>query len=134
MGIYLPGAGALKEDEKAWSLREEDELSYDGKRLVRMQHIRVRRDGRLLDFAVEMGPAANYTNAGFELVLLGEHSVGQALEMAEKCRLDTGLGEAMDEHLQEVDVVALMQMRAEIINEFRKRNARTVANIREYST
>ena len=134
MGVFLPNSGRLREDEKAWSLREEDELTYDGKRLVRMQHIRVRRDGRLMDFAVEMGPSANYTNAGFELVLLGEHSVGEALEMAEKCRLDTGLGQAMDDHLQEVNVVALMQMRAEMINVYRRRNQRTVANIREFST
>lgn len=128
--LLLPTIKPLSVDDKAWLLTEEDTFTPDGKQEVRTQTIRVLRDGRLIDFPRVMGPSAKYKGADPIIILaLGEDSVGHIMDQADVLRADNGLQRALDDHLSEENVIDLMIQRVAQINEYRRRNLRTVARM-----
>ena len=131
MSLFLPSAKPLSVDDKAWRLSEDDELSYDGKTLIRVQTVVVVREGRLVEFARPLGPAAKFKGADpFAILALGEDSAGEVMEQAHKLRGDNGIQRVMDDHLDEVNVIEQMRQYADQIVEFRKTHQRTIANTR----
>lgn len=125
--LLLPSVRPLHEDEEVMSLFEQDELTPDGKRLVRMQTIRVMRGDKLVEFPREMGPSANYKAGPFVIPCLGAHSVGEVLEMAERIRpiLAAGVNQAMAEHAADFNVIEAAIRQREMTREYTKRNHRT---------
>ena len=130
MLILLPQP--LNVDDKAWSLTEEDMVAADGKSVRRYQTIRVLRDDRLVDFTKDMGETVNFTTEPFYIPSFGVHSAGELFEYANILRRDgTGLDKAMEEHREEQDLMGELVARAEMVQEYIKRNPRTVAQLRE---
>jgi len=120
----------IHEDEKCWSLHERDQFILNDTLLVRMQTIRVVRDGNLVEFSRAMGPAEDFAGCEwFTIMGLLEDTVGTALTMAEELRYDTGLSKAMDDHLSEGNVIDLAIRSAEQVQQYMKDNWRTVASI-----
>lgn len=130
VGLLVPSVRPLHIDEMVWSLYEQDELTYDGKRLVRVQVIRVDRDGRLTEFRRTLGPASAFTAEPFAIMVLNTESVGRIMDKAENYRHHNGLQRAMDDHLAEGDVVQAAIQRAEMTKEFIRRNPRTTGALR----
>lgn len=130
VGLIVPSVRPLHIDEMVWSLYEQDELTYDGKRLVRVQVVRVNRGGRLTEFRRTLGPSSAFAAEPFAIMVLDTESVGRIMDKAEKYRHHNGLQKAMDDHLAEGDVVQAAIQRAEMTKEFIKRNRRTVEHLR----
>ncbi len=130
--LVLPNIQPLHEDEPAWSLYERDVLSYNGKQFRREQTIRVARAGRLVEFTCDLGPAADWTIGNFVVMSLFEDSVGQVREAAEFMReeADKGLERAMQEHLEDVNVIEAAVLRAEQMQTWQRRNTHTTTNLR----
>lgn len=131
MTILLPTARPLHQDDKAWSLTEEDMLSPDGKTTQRTQTVRVVRDDRLVEFTRVLGSAFDSAAGPFYIPSYNAHTVGQLMEYANLLRTDTGLGAAMKEHHEEVNVVQEAIEQVEMVREYMRRNPRTVKQIRE---
>ena len=130
MLILLPQP--LNVDDKAWSLTEEDMVAADGKSVRRYQTIRVLRDDRLVDFTKDMGETVKFTTEPFYIPSFGVHSAGELFEYANILRRDgTGIDTAMEQHREEQDLMGELVAHAEMVQEYIKRNPRTVAQLRE---
>lgn len=129
-GLLIPFLKPLHIDEKVWSLYERDELTPDGKQLFRVQAVRVERDRRLVEFTRVLGRSEEFTTEPFAIIILGTESVGRAMDRAEAYRRYNGLQRAMDDHLEEVDVVQEAIKRAEMMQEYLRRNHRTTSRMR----
>lgn len=131
--LFLPSIRRLSEDEKCWSLYERDEFTADFKRVRRIQTIRVIRDGRLVEFANDLGPASSFKAGPFTVMCLLEDSVGYALEYAHFMRNDgdKGLEQAMADHLGEINVIEAAALRAEQVRTHLARNTRTLKRSRK---
>ena len=107
-------------------LIEADELSEDGKQLLRMQHIEVIRDGRRVRFSKPLGVSEDYLNGPFMIPALEMDSVGNVTDMADKLRVDKGLLRALEAHeAEEGNVIERAIERIEMTREYMRRNPRT---------
>jgi len=131
--LLLPTLHPLGVDEKCWSLFERDEFTADFKHLRRVQTVRVQRDGNLVEFPRDMGPASSFKANGFVIPCLFEDTVGHALDYADFMRDqgEVGLQRAMDDHREEVNVIEQAILRAEMVQEYLRRNTRTLVQARK---
>ena len=77
-----PVTVAIHEDEKAWSLREINQVRPPKFQDHRYQVITVVRDDQLTEWWDDMGPAENFTTHQFEVPSLGNHSVAELRDIA----------------------------------------------------
>lgn len=74
-------------DEKAWSLREINLVRPPTHQWHRWQIVTVVRNDRLAEWWNDLGPSASFPVQQFEVPSLGEHTVGELLDIAEHSRL-----------------------------------------------
>lgn len=134
MNFLIPVA-KLQRHEKCWILEERDELTPDGKSVRRIQSVRVWRDGRLIQFDRDLGPASAFAGVGpVGIVSLGEDEVGRVIDMAEDARradMKAGLAQAMQDHLAAFNVVDAAVLQAEQVQRYLRQNPRTSDRIRK---
>ena len=125
--LLLPSVRPLHMDDEVMSLREEDQLTADGTRVVRLQIIRVRRGDKLVEFPRELGLSSTFAAGPFLIPALGAHSVGEVMEMAEQLRpvLARGMDNAMAAHRAEFNVVEAAIQKAEMTRAYMRQNHRT---------
>lgn len=128
-GVWLPWERPLEDDDRAWFLYEEERFVDNNKAIHRFQRIQVERDGKLVEFDIDMGPAANFDAQGFMLIGAGVETAGNLLELAEKVRLDGGIRQAMDDYAADFDLYGEIIKQGEMMNEFARRNPRTVERL-----
>lgn len=79
-------AAELIRNEKVWRLAEVNLVRAPHHQRHRYQIIMVNRDGTLCEHWTDMGPSKNFTANEFVFPLMWEHSVEEALDMAEDKR------------------------------------------------
>lgn len=85
MGI-VQAAIAVSPDEKAWKLAEINSLSPNSKSLRRYRHIWVFRNDQIAEYVEDLGPARQFKGSEINIPSLGEHTVGELIEMVEYLR------------------------------------------------
>lgn len=128
---FVIATAPLSKDEKAWSLYEvEMYVTVAGNRqeLHRVQTVRVVRDGRLVEFSRDLGPASKWAAGPLTVISLGEDSVGQAMDLADYQRgpSQKDLKRAMDDHLASRNIIQEAITRAEQMQKFMRENPRTI--------
>ncbi len=80
----------VKEDEKAFWLKEEHKQSPGSKGFHRYRTITVNRDGNLADFIEDMGSVEKWRGTrAFSIPSLWEHTVAELLHEADYLRTET---------------------------------------------
>ena len=81
-----PATLLVKEDERAWSLRERNLVRPPTHQWHRYQIITVVRDDHLAEWWHDLGPAEQFKGPEIEVPSLGEHSVAELREIADGYR------------------------------------------------
>lgn len=130
MPIVIGTNKPLRNDERARSLLEGDEITPDGRDIHRVQTVKVIRDGEMVKFRLSLGPAKNFTAGPIFILSMEEHSVGEVLAMADALRENSGLDRAMENHRNQGDLIAGIVAQEEMVRAFAKSHPRTMQEIR----
>jgi len=82
----MPATLYLKKGENIFSIRETNENAPDSTGFRRYQTITVVRDDKLTEYRTDMGSAKSYIKEPFQIICLFEHTVEEALHMADQLR------------------------------------------------
>ena len=85
--MIKPVTEAIHENEKAWSLREQNMVRPPTHQVHRWQIITVVRNDKLAEWWNDLGPAAEFRAPGIEIPALFEHSVAELRDIATEYRL-----------------------------------------------
>lgn len=97
---------AVRENEKAWSLRELNLVRPPGFQRHRYQIITVNRDDALCEWWDDLGPAERFKGQEFDVPSLWEHSVAELRDIAASKRDDTTWVTFMDEQRADSTLIA----------------------------
>ena len=86
MPKVIPVTLYIKKNEPIFRIRETNENAPDSSGFRRYQTITVIRDDKLAEYRTDMGPSKGYVKEPFQIICLLEHTVEEALHMADQLR------------------------------------------------
>lgn len=110
----------LRNDDRCWEISELTEAVPNlGVRRIQRVYV-MQDDDRLLEYRLDLGPAAGFSGQPFRILSLGEDSVGACLEQAERQRHDDYwqrfLAERQDASTLIPDFLKQVEERWDVIN------------------